>query len=186
MMMQRFFSAIFALFLGTAIAHAANTTAWVAGAGGLTWSSGTTYCNGSSDVNSMANGNAVLCGASTVTNGTNLDIYMDASIVLGSETTGSGSSIVYLYVVPLDGDGSTYGDGKWSTAAGGSTVVPQVSPACAIPLQPSTTLAPAGLCQGIVIPPGTFKIGVYNQSGAAFASSGNNLYLRFYDIQLNR
>jgi len=163
----------------------ANKTAWVAGNGvGLSW----TAAFGTTDLTSLATGSFMLSSASAITNGTSLDIYADFSVVctVGSATPPAGSYLgIYLY--PLQNDGSTYGDGQ-ATAGSGYAHLPAPAPVGIIPLETvgATTIL-AGMVQGIIIPPGTFKWGLYNNSGAALsATDGNNTAkYRTYNINLN-
>src|SRR5271157_5561117 len=106
----------FAVVLVTAFTlplHSA-TQKWIAGA--LT-SYSTAVC--STELNSLPNGDSLLC-TTAVDNATNGDLYATASITFGSVTTFAGAPNVALYIYPLNQDGSTYGDGAFTTAAAGS------------------------------------------------------------------
>ncbi len=163
----------------------ANRTAWTAGNGvGLAW----TAAFASGDLTSLANGSFILSSASVIANGTNLDIYADFSAVVtvGSATPPAGAYLG-VYLVPLLGDGSTYGDGL-ATAGIAITRAPPYAPVGAIALETAVaTTVLAGFVQGIIIPPGTFNWGLYNGSGAALSSTAvnNKAYFRTYDMNLN-
>lgn len=147
--------------------------AWSAGFGvGFTWSDTTTTAS----LNSLASGSCLL-GTVAIANQTALDKYMDLTVILASAAfTGTGINIsVHLY--PLNGDGSTYGDGKFAAAAAGPCAYP---PAAVIPLV-AATQAQTGSATGIVIPPGTFKVVICNNGGVALAASGNTLQYRTYN-----
>lgn len=149
-----------------------GAVAWTAGAGvGLTW---TTIF--STDLNSLASGNALL-QAADITNGTALDKYIDVSLTLASLTpVGVGANIgIHLY--PLHDGGSAYGDGRFTSAAAGPVLYP---PVAIIPLVVAAQ-AQTGVATGIVIPPGTFRLVFVNNAGAALASSGNTLKYRSYN-----
>lgn len=161
----------------------ANKLAWVAGAGqGLTWG---TLIN-SSDLASMSNGSSVLSSVADITNGTALDLFMDVSVrcAIASSTIAAGASIsMYLYAL-LD-DGSTYGDGQL-TAGTQAAKTPAVPPCAVIPLYAAasqTTLV--GFSQGIIIPPGSFRVALQNNSGFAFTSGTQTVKYRTYTQNLN-
>ncbi len=73
--------------------------------------------------------------------------------------------------LPLNKDGSTYGDGRFGTAAAG---VPPQSYFAGASGFPVGAAASEGMCRGIILPPGQFKFVIYNQSGATLAGSGGN------------
>ncbi len=89
------------------------TEKWIAGSGaGLTWTTAVT----SSVLNSIVSGNAIISDVA-IDNSSALDIFCDATIVLASLTSGAGAPYVGIYVYPLNGDGSTYGDGRFGSSA---------------------------------------------------------------------
>src|SRR5689334_3868278 len=111
----RYLLAAALLFSAPIEGFAAGRSEWTAGNGvGLTW----TAMFASGDLTSLASGNSVLSTATAVANGTNLDIYADISVIItiGSATPSAGAFIA-VYALPLGNDGTTYGDGKISTAA---------------------------------------------------------------------
>lgn len=156
------------------------TEKWIAGSGvGLTWTS----CFGT-EINSLASTDAVLSSVS-ISNGSNLDMFCDVSFVLGSVTS-TGTPMLGLYLYPLLEDGSTYGDGRFSSATAavppGNYLVGQAG-------LPVGTQALSGMFQSlarlpIIIPPGTFKFVLYNGAGVALASSGNTISYRTYNRQV--
>lgn len=180
--MKRILAALLAFLFATS-AIASSTEQWVNGNGnggaGLTWidACGT----GGADINSLASGNAKQC-TTVFTNGTALDIFADISVSLASLTSGAGSPTFSIYLYRLNQDGTTYGDGLYATSAAGP---PNVSYfACAIPVNPSVTAAIVGSCQGIVLPPGSFVLVPYNNTGVnALAASANALKIRTYNRQ---
>jgi hypothetical protein len=163
----------------------ANKTAWVAGNGvGFTW---TTAINGS-DLASLANGSTVLSSVADIANQTNLDLYADISVrmTVGSATPPAGSYLGLFLAALLD-DGSTYGDGSM-TSGGTITHVPPYAPVGIIALESAaaTTLL-AGFIQGIIVPPGSFRLALYNNSGAALSATAGNCIVKYrtYNINLN-
>ena len=145
------------------------TEKWIAGSGqGLTWGSifGT-------EINSLANGNAVLSSVS-VTNGTALDMFADVSFVAGATITTTAPNFLGVYLYPLNEDGSTYGDGRYGSAAAGPPPANYWVGNISFNAAASTTIV--GMLEKIVIPPGTFSLVLYNQAGATLASSNTCKY----------
>lgn len=149
---------------------------WIAGSGvGLTWTAAFT----ASTLNSIVNGNAIISDLQ-IDNSSALDIFADVSIALGSLTSGAGAPYIGIYLVPLNADGSTYGDGRFAASAAGPPASQYF--VGAIPLIPSVTQAQEGTLRGIVLPPGAFKLIAYNQAGATLAgSAGNTCKYRTYN-----
>jgi hypothetical protein len=137
---------------------------WIGGSGqGLTW--GAAF---GTEINSLANGNAVLSSVS-ITNGTALDIFSDVSFVAGATVTTAAPNYLGLYLYPLNEDGSTYGDGRFGTAAAGPPPANYYRGTIGFNAATLTTIA--GVFEGIRLPPGTFKFVLYNQAGVALAAS---------------
>lgn len=147
---------------------------WIAGTVGLSWATIM-----STELNSIASGNAI-AATSALDNSSNLDMFADFSIHLAS-LAGASPNFVALLLFPLQGDGSTYGDGRFGSSASLS--------AAAVPLvywrgnfsMLAATQAQEGMIEGVLIPRGSFKPVLWNQMGAAFASSGNTLKWRTYN-----
>jgi len=161
----------------------ANRTAWTAGNGvGLTW---TTLIN-SADMASMGNGYTVLSSVAGVANGTNLDQYMDLSfkLAIASSTIAAGANIAF-FIYLLQQDGTTYGDGQL-TAGTAANVSPTFPPCGVFPLVAAASQTNlVGNITGVVLPPGTFKIAVQNNSGFALTSGTQTASYRTYNQNLN-
>lgn len=163
----------------------ANRTAWIAGNGvGFTW---TTAINGS-DLASLANGSTVLSSVADIANQTNLDIYADISVrmTVASATPPAGSQFSLFLCALLD-DGSTYGDGSM-TSGGTATRIPPFAPAGVISLESAAAVTLlAGFVQGILIPPGSFRLALTNSSGAALSATAGNCVVKYrtYNLNLN-
>lgn len=161
----------------------ANKTAWVAGNGvGLTW---TTAIN-SSDMTSLPNTDVVLSTVADIANGTNLDQFMDVSVIcaISSNTIAAGANLA-LWLYYLQEDGSTYGDGQL-TAGSQAAKTPTFPAFGSIPLVAAasqTTLV--GIVTGVVIAPGSFRLAIQNNSGFAFTSGTQTVKYRTYNINLN-
>jgi len=158
-------------------------TAWTAGNGqGLAWG---TLIN-SVDLASMANAKTVLSSVADIANGTNLDMWMDVSVrcAIASNTIAAGANLA-LWLYALLDDGSTYGDGQF-TAGTPATLTPTFSPVAVFPLVAAasqTTLV--GFAQGILLPPGSFRAALQNNSGFSFTSGTQTVKYRTYNINLN-
>jgi hypothetical protein len=163
----------------------ANRTAWTAGNGvGFGW---TTAISGA-DLASLANGSTVLSSVADIANQTALDLWCDVSVRMTvASATPSGGATLALYLAALLDDGATYGDGSLTS---GSTIAwaPPWPPVGIIPLQSSaaTTLL-AGFMQGVLIPPGSFRFALYNNSGAALSATAGNCIVKYrtYNLSLN-
>jgi hypothetical protein len=161
-----------------------NRTAWTGGNlnSGLGW---TTVIN-SADMASMATGKTVLSSVSDITNGTSLDQFMDISVrcAIASSTIVAGANFA-LWIYDLLDDGSTYGDGQF-TAGSPASLTPTFPPCAVIPLVAAasqTTLV--GYANAIVIPPGSFRLAIQNNSGFTLTSGTQTVKFRSYNIQLN-
>lgn len=161
-----------------------NRTAWVAGNGvGLSW---TTAIN-SADLASMANGRTVLSSVADIANGTNLDQFMDVSVrcAIASSTIAAGASLP-LWIYALLDDGATYGDGQLATPGTPANLTPTFPPVRVIPLVAAasqTTLV--GIARGILIPPGSFRLALQNNSGFALTAGTQTVKYRTYNQALN-
>lgn len=161
----------------------ANKVAWVAGAGqGFTWG---TLIN-SADMASMTTGQSVLSSVSDITNQTALDIYMDVSVrlVIASNTIAAGANIALFLYALLD-DGTTYGDGQF-TAGTPASLTPAMAPAGLVPIPAvASTTNMVGYVQGIIIPPGSFRMAMQNNSGFSLTSGTQTIKYRTYNLNLN-
>lgn len=161
----------------------ASRTAWAAGNGvGLTW---TTAVN-SADLASMANGKTVLSSVADIANGTNLDMFADVSVrlAISSSTIVAGANIA-LWLYELLDDGSTYGDGQFAAGTPAS-LTPTFAPCGVAPLVAAasqTTLV--GAVQGIILPPGSFRFAIQQNSGFTLTSGTQTVKYRTYNINLN-
>ena len=142
------------------------TEKWIAGTVGLTWANAYTAA---STFDSIANGNAIISDLQ-LDNSTNLDIYCDVSIALGSVTV-AAPNYVGLYLYPLNADGTTYGDGRFSSSAAGPPANPYWVGNFVVPTGAN---ANEGTVRGIIMPPGKFKFLIYNQLGVTMGGSGGN------------
>lgn len=163
-------------------------SSWVAGLGaGLTWtelfsSSAATDINNASGI---ANGYTVLSSLA-ITNGSALDIYMDISLrcAISSNTVAAGANFA-IWLFPLLDDGSTYdATGGFSTTP--ANITPPHAPSAIFPLRAAATQTNlSGMQTGIILPPGTFKAAIQNNSGWTLNTTGNVCKYRTYNIAMS-
>lgn len=160
-----------------------SRTAWTTGNGvGLTWS---TAIN-SADLASMVTGSSVLSSVADIANGTNLDMFMDVSVrlAIASSTIVVGANLA-LYLFDLLDDGTTYGDGQF-TAGTQAALTPLVPNIASIPLKAAasqTTMV--GFANQIMIPPGSFRLALQNNSGFTLTAGTQVVKYRTYNLNLN-
>jgi hypothetical protein len=159
----------------------ANTTGWIAGRGpGLTW---TTAGFTAANFNSLANGSVVVASTALV-NGTNLDLYADVSFVLTVGGTTTTSSYFALYLLPLNQDGTTYGDNTANGATPPSTSYQVASAGVLSGVASGSTVV--GMFRGILLPPGSYKFAITNNLGVALnATASATVNYRTYNENLN-
>lgn len=122
-------------------------------------------------LNSLAN--ATNSGASaTIDNTTNLDLYMDCELVLAAQGAArSTGATVTLYIVNSL-DGTNFDDVNETTAEVGGVW----------PLDAATT-ARRRTIRDIPVSPGKFQLFIRNNTGQAFAASGNTVSTRFHSVK---
>ncbi len=149
------------------------TEKWIAGTlQGLTWGDAIT----GTSLNAIASGNAIASSLS-LTNATALDMFCDISINLPSLAC-IAPNFVGVYLYPLNKDGSTYGDGRFAASAAGPP--PSTYWVANIQLV-AATQAQEGTASRIILPPGGFRVVLYNQCGVAWAATLNTCQYRTYN-----
>lgn len=132
------------------------------------------------ELNSIVTGNAII-GSTAIANATNLDLEIEFSFTTGGSVTGTGSPFVGVFLVPLNGDGSTYGDGRFGSSAAGPPPGQYLAGYIGVNPAAVTQTGAAGLPfigTKILLPNGSFKPILWNQIGNTLTSSGNILYYR--------
>lgn len=153
-----------------------TTEKWVAG--GVSWADWF-----GSELNSLGTTNNAVLSSVQVDNTSALDIFADLSMSLGSVTTGSGSPFIGLFLYPLNEDGTSYGDGRFGSAAAGPPPADYWVGNMGLPA--STTGVLTGMVRGIVVPFGKFKLVLWNQAGVALAASANHVKGQTYNRQIS-
>jgi len=132
---------------------------------GSTWTSaGFT----ASDFNSRANGSVVVA-TTALDNDSGLDLEAEVSFSIEVGGTMTATSYFSLYILPLNQDGSTYGD----AAATGTTPPATSYWVTNASLKPGVTSGNAvvGTFPRVALPAADFKFAIVNNSGSALDSS---------------
>jgi hypothetical protein len=113
-------------------------------------------------------------GTTVIANGTNLELYMDVSLRLGSINP-TGAPYVELHRQALLDDGTTYED----VALSGATMIAAAPVTTGSSAKNVSFMPPR---YPLLIPPGSFRLAVVNRTGQTFAGSGNSLNYRLYSL----
>lgn len=149
------------------------TQKWIAGSGqGLTWGSAF-----GTEINSVVNGNAIISSIA-IDNSSVLDVFADVSISLGSITP-TGASFIGIYLMPLNQEGSSYGDGRFGSSAAGPPG--SVYAVGNIPCNNAAGVVTGAILR-VPLPPGSLKFCLYNSSGVTLAASANTVKYRTYNL----
>lgn len=167
----------------------ANTTKLIAGAqGAFSTSAAAGFSAGDLALfNSLATGSCVVA-SSAIANGTALDLYGEVSISLAGSATTAAGAYVNVFVLPLNQDGTTYGDNTPSGSA--QTVVPGAVPYLAgtIAIRPGITSGTALVGTVLLrdLPRGDFKLAVQVALGSALnAAAAATIAYRTTNLNLN-
>lgn len=157
----------------------ANTTRWVAGAQA-------SYANlfAAADAGTLASGSSVRSSLTAITNGTNLDQFMDISFAatIASSAVAAGANLAF-WIYNLNQNGTQYGDNFLPTAGTPVAGTPFFPPYATVGVLTGTQTNLYGTATGIIIPPGTFTCAVQNNVGFAFTAC--TIQYRTYNINLN-
>lgn len=129
------------------------------------------------ELNSLAT-NAMSAASAAIANQTNLDMYVDVEVVLGSLSPTAGAYVA-VYIA-LAADGTNYPAPSAADMRLSSTQL-----LCVIPTGVAASTAQRVAARNVLLPPGTFKLYMDNQTGATLAASGNTLKVVPYDVYLN-
>lgn len=134
------------------------------------------------EINSLAAG-SVAVSSVIIDNTTNLFPFLWISCALGAVATGTGSPNLAFYLLPLNQDGTTYGDGTVSGTVlpGGGYYIGSITWAASL-----ASAAQTGQLQvSPDIPPNKFKLAVVNNIGNALNASGNTISIATDAMNLN-
>jgi len=129
------------------------------------------------ELNSLSN-NAASAASSAIANQTNLDVYADIELVLGSLSP-AAPNYCTLYILEAI-DGTNYPS---ATAAVIRNQPSQIL--CTFPLDTTAATAQRVVVRNVVLPPGSFKVVLDNQAGVALNASGNTVKMITYNVNLN-
>lgn len=121
-----------------------------------------------SDFNSRANGSVVVA-STAIDQDTNLDLDVEVSFSIEVGGTTATTSRFHLYILPLNQDATTYGDG----AATGTTAPADTYWVASCGVKPSVTSGNAvtGTFPRVPMPGADFKFAIVNSMGAALDST---------------
>jgi hypothetical protein len=137
-----------------------------------------------SELNSLASGGGAL-STGVISNSSNLDQFIDLSFVVTVGGTTTAASYITLFLLPLNQDGSTYGDNyASSTTTQPSAQYAAGSVGVKIGVTSGNTIT--GTVAGEMISPGDYKVAFGNNLGVALnATSALTLKIRAFDTNLN-
>ena len=149
------------------------------------WNAALSYTaqfNAGADLDSLAAGS---CAVSSTVYDNTTTLYTDAwvSCSLPTLATGAGAPTLDIYILPLNQDGSTYGDGTVSGTVAPSAAYYVGSITWAASLASGTQVGSIQLPTGM--PPTEFKLAVVNNIGNALAASGNVFAIAPDKLNLN-
>lgn len=155
-----------------------TTEKWIAGA-----SAGWQAAFGA-EIDSLPDGQSVLSSID-ITNDSAKDMFCDVSFKFASISP-TGTPYASLYLIPLIGDGATYGDGRFGSQAAGQP--PQNNFVGYAGLQAGTGVRSGdfqlpGRRSPLIIPIGIFRfcLNVHLGAAVALAASGNHVYYRTFN-----
>lgn len=129
----------------------------------------------STDLNSLASNGRVL--SSEINNTTDQFMYDDLEFVATYGTGPVAGSVVDLYLLPSQDNGTTYPDGDASNDPPANTKV------ASFPLKNNTSQQIVPF-RRVPLPPGKFKYLIKNTAGQAMAATGNTLKRNSWSMQI--
>ena len=151
--------------------------------GTLIWNSALSWNSAfGTEINSLAAGSTAVSSV-VIDNTTNLFTDGWVSCSLGTLATGTGAPSLDFYLLPLNQDGTTYGDGTVSgtTVPSGAYYVGSITWNAS--LASGTRVGAIKLSP--IIPPTKFVLAVVNNAGNALAASGNVIDYALDKFNLN-
>lgn len=153
-----------------------NIARWIAGTLAPNWTAAF-----GTEINSLAAAD-VAVSSIVIDNATALDELFEISFSLTGTTPTTGVSYLTFYLLALNQDGTTYGDGTVSGAVlpGSNYQIASVQ----VPLG-KTSAVLTGHTDKLDLPRGSFVLAVANNTGNALAASGNTISYRTTNENLN-
>lgn len=131
----------------------------------------------STELNGVA-GPSMTKSSSPYDNTTNLDLYVDVEVVLGSLSPGTGSFIA-LYV------GETVDGSNFPAQSAADMRLTSTQLLVVIPTGTATTTAQRIVARNVLIPPGKFDVYFDNQTTVSLNGTGNTVKFLAYNYNLN-
>lgn len=123
--------------------------------------------------------NTMTAASSAIANQTNLDMYVDVEINLGSLSPTAGSYVALYILEAVDGT-------NYPAQSDADLRLTPTQLLCTVPTGTTASTAQRISVRNVVIPPGTFKIKLDNQTGATLAgSAANTVKFNAYNTNLN-
>ena len=119
--------------------------------------------------NSLASGSCVVA-TNAIGQGTNLDLLAELSIALTASAATTTTSYIGVYILPLNADGTTYGDGLASGSAQTSTPGPSFYAGVLMP-RSGITAVTGSLILPRDLPRRDFKLALAPTLGSALAAT---------------
>lgn len=129
------------------------------------------------ELDSLAN-NAMSAASGAINNDTNLDMYGDLELNLGTLSPTAGGYVAVYIAEAADGT-------NYPAPSAADQRLQTNALLCTFALSTTATTAQRLVARNVLLPPGKFKIYLDNQAGAAMNASGNTLKLLPYNTNLN-
>lgn len=130
----------------------------------------------STALNALAS--AAMASTATISNQTNLDMYVDLEVNLAAFSPSAGAFIGIYILEAIDGS-------NFPAQSAADLRLTSTQLLCVVPIGTTGATAQRVAARNIVIPPGAFQLVLDNQTGTAFAASGNTLKFNPYNTNLN-
>lgn len=129
------------------------------------------------ELNSLGN-NTASSASSAIANQTNLDIFVDVEVNLGSLSPSAGAYVAIYVLLAVDGS-------NYPAQSDADLRLTASQLLCVIPVGTTASTAQRVAARNILLPPGSFKVKLDNQTGVSLAASGNTVKFNAYDYNLN-
>jgi hypothetical protein len=132
----------------------------------------------STQLNSLANGAMNSTASSDIANQTNLDLYADFEIVLGSLSPTSGAYIGLYFLESVDGT-------NFPAQSDADLRLTATQMLGAVPIGTTAATGQRVVIRNILLPPSLFRVKLDNQTGVALNASGNTVKIKPCNFNLN-